>query len=423
MIDMGISLVMPFYRLPAYYDWGESFPDFIWLNVLKRGGGRNKSQMNSSLEPAVGADLSESISKSSGVFSKPYWEQMSPYRSDPFKTLKTGLFGGFTSAANKFPAFFGGNFQDETTKNPLEIYNTAALKTGLTSGFASVAGDFPAFVGENFNVETEKKPLEFYSLETWHTAFISAFTSPAKFIQTPGGENASIETAEKLLENYSLKVSQTALTSRFTSTAENVQALSGENTSRKTAEALFENYNIVTLQTVLTSGFENTAKIIQALSGESPNSKITETLLENYAPAISQTTLSGDFASAAETHFTAASDNLKSLAVLVPPIHSISLCPRETPQENLTVPFLYTDLSNDFHIPTRKSRDNAGADKGFFAAEKGQSAQASEGDVPTEITYADFRQSAPEIDIAAIIERLSYALREAAENSCEGVHF
>lgn len=418
MIDMGISLVMPFYRMPAYYDWGGNFPDFIWFSLLKRKGKQGGNSMIFSPLTAPERDFSESTDKSIVNFSSPYSVPQSPYYFNILRTMETGFtndfaqnnstlisrnFGAettgklldfFTLGLSQTPmtssftknisSFKSGNFQPKVTEKQIEIYNNWLMQTGVTSGFTK---NITAPKSADFQAEANEKLLDFFALATPQTPITSRL---AKNIPALKSTDFQAEAIEKPLDFYGYAISKTGYTSGFTS---DISLLKGADFGTKTAGKLLEIYNSTLTQTSIASGFTATEKIIRQIIGESANSEAAENMLEAFALAALQNTLASGFE-----------------------IPLTSLYSEETPQDN-SAAFLYACLGEN---SAAKIKGTAPASGSIFTAKKADISEPSEPQITAE--SAPYPQSQQAADISAIIEGLSLALGEAAENSCEGVH-
>ena len=420
MIDMGISLVMPFYRMPAYYDWGENFPDFIWLSLLKRKGNRGGSGMIFSPQSLPETDFWESTDKPVVGFSSPYSEPQSPYFLNIFKAMETGFTNDFTqnnptltnrdfgaetteklldfftlglsqtpmtsSFAKNISSFKSGNFQPKVTEKQIEIYNNWLMQAGVTSGFTK---NITAPKSADFQAEANEKPLVFFALATPQTLIASGF---AKNIPALKSTDFQAEATEKPRDFYGYAISKTGYTNGFTS---DISLLKGADFGTKTSEKLLEIYNGTLMQTSIASGFTATEKIIRQIIGESINSEAAENPLEALALAALQNTLVSGFEFPLANPYS-----------------------EETPQDN-SAAFLYTCLGEN---SAAKIKGTAPASGNIFTANKADIPEPSEPHTTAEAAPAPYPQSQWAADISAIIEILSLALGEAAENSCEGVH-
>lgn len=419
MIDMGISLVIPFYRLPAYYDWGGNFPDFIWLSLLKRKGKQGGSSMIFSPQSLPETNFWESTDKPVVDFSSPYSEPQSPYFLNIFKAMETGFtndftqnnptlisrdFGGettekllnfFTLGLSQTPMTSGftkntpslksTDFQSETTEKLLDFFVPATLQTPITSGFTK---NIPAIKGTYFQDEATEKPFNFFALATPQTPITSGL---AKNIPALKSTDFQAEATEKPRDFYGYAISETGFTNGFTS---DISLLKGADFGTKTSEKLLEIYNGTLMQTLIASGFTATEKIIRQIIGESANSEAAENPLEAFTLAALQNHLASGFE-----------------------IPLTSLYSEETPQDNSAAAFLYTYLGEN---SVANIKDAASVSGNIFTAKKADIPEPSEPQITAEAaTCPQLRQTA---DISAIIEGLSFALGEAAENSCEGVH-
>lgn len=415
MIDMGISLVMPFYRMPAYYDLGENFPDFIWFSLLKRKGNQGGSGMIFSPLTATERDFSESADKPIVNFSSPYSAPQSPCYFNVIKTMETGFTNDFTQnnptlisknfgeeTTEKLLDFFAlglsqtpltsgftknissfksGNFQPKVTEKQIEIYNNWLMQAGVTSGFTK---NITAPKSADFQAEANEKLLVFFALATPQTLIASGF---AKNIPALKSTDFQAEATEKPRDFYGYAISKTGYTNGFTS---DISLLKGADFGTKTSEKLLEIYNSILTQTPIVSGFTVAEKII----GESANSEAAENPLEAFALAALQNHLASGFE-----------------------IPLTSLYSEETPQDNSAAAFLYTYLGEN---SVANIKDAASVSGNIFTAKKADIPEPSEPQITAETaTCPQLRQTA---DISAIIEGLSFALGEAAENSCEGVH-
>lgn len=418
MIDMGISLVMPFYRMPAYYDWGGNFPDFIWFGLLKRKGKQGGNGMIFSPQSLPETDFWESTDKSIVNFSSPYSVPQSPYYFNVPNAMGTGFTSDF---AQNNSTLISRNFGAETTGKLLDFFTLGLSQTPLTSGFTK---NIPAIKSTDFQAETTEKPFNFFALATSQTPIISGFTkniiamkstdfqteateklfnffalaTPQTLIASGFTKNIpalkstdfQAEATEKPRDFYGYAISETGFTNGFTS---DISLLKGADFGTKTSEKLLEIYNGTLMQTLIASGFTATEKIIRQIIGESANSEAAENMLEAFALAALQNTLVSGFE-----------------------IPLTSLYSEETPQDN-SAAFLYTCLGEN---SAAKIKGTAPASGNIFTANKADIPEPSEPHTTAEAaTYPQLQQAA---DISAIIESLSLALGEAAENSCEGVH-
>lgn len=419
MIDMGISLVMPFYRMPAYYDLGENFPDFIWFSLLKRKGNQGGNGMIFSSRSLPETNFWESTDKPVVDFSSPYSEPQSPYFLNIFKAMETGFTNDFTQnnptlisknfgeettekLLNFFPlglsqtpltsgftknisSFKSGNFQPKVTEKQIEIYNNWLMQTGVTSGFTK---NITAPKSADFQTEATEKLFNFFALATPQTLIASGFT---KNIPALKSTDFQAEATEKPRDFYGYAISETGFTNGFTS---DISLLKGADFGTKTSEKLLEIYNSTLTQTPLVSGFTSTEKIIRQIIGESTNSEAAENPLEAFALAALQNTLVSGFESPLANPYS-----------------------EETPQDNSAAAFLYACLGEN---SAAKIKGTAPASGNIFTAKKADIPEPSEPQITAE--SAPYPQSQQAADISAIIEGLSLALGEAAENSCEGVH-
>lgn len=381
MIDMGISLVMPFYRMPAYYDWGGNFPDFIWFSLLKRKGKQGGNGMIFSPLTAAEKDFSESTEGSLADFSSLYSEPQSPYYFNILRTMETGFTNDFTQ--NK-PTLISKNFGEETTEKLLDFFTLGLSQTPMTSGFTK---NTPSLKSTDFQAEANEKLFNFFALATSQTPIVSEF---AKNIPALKSTDFQAEATEKNLDFYGYAISETDLTNE---TASDITLLKGVDFVAETAEKLLEIYNSTLTQTSIASGFTATEKIIRQIIGESINSEAAENPLEAFALAALQNPLAGGFE-----------------------IPLTSLYSEETPQDN-SAAFLYACLGEN---SAAKIKGTAPASGNIFTAKKADISEPSEPQITAE--SAPYPQSQQAADISAIIEGLSLALGEAAENSCEGVH-
>lgn len=415
MIDMGISLVMPFYRMPAYYDWGGNFPDFIWLSLLKRKGKQGGSSMIFSPQSLPETDFWESTEGFLADFSSLYSEPQSSYYLNILRAMETGFTNDFTqnnttlisknfgeettgklldfftlglsqtpmtsSFAKNISSFKSGNFQPKVTEKQIEIYNNWLMQTGVTSGFTK---NIPSLKSTDFQSEATEKLLDFFALATPQTLIASGFT---KNIPALKSTDFQAEATEKPRDFYGYAISKTGYTNGFTS---DISLLKGADFGTKTSENLLEIYNSILTQTPIVSGFTVAEKII----GESTSGEAAENPLEAFTLAALQNHLASGFE-----------------------IPLTSLYSEETPQDNSAAAFLYTYLGEN---SAAKIKGTAPASGNIFTAKKADIPEPSEPQITAETaTCPQLRQTA---DISAIIEGLSFALGEAAENSCEGVH-
>lgn len=416
MIDMGISLVMPFYRMPAYYDWGGNFPDFIWFGLLKRKGKQGGNGMIFSPQSLPETDFWESTDKPVVGFSSLYSESQSPYYFNILRTMETGFTNDFTQnnptlisknfgaetteklldfyvfmlsqapltngIVKNIPSFKSGNFQPKVTEKQIEIYNNWLMQAGVTSGFTK---NITAPKSADFQAEATEKLFNFFALATSQTHIVSEF---AKKIPALKSTDFQAEATEKPLDFYGYTISETGYTNGFTS---NISLLKGTDFGTKTAEKLLEIYNSILTQTPLVSDFTATEKII----GESTSGEAAENPLEAFALAALQNTLASGFE--------------------FPLANSYS---EETPQDN-SAAFLYACLGEN---SAANIKDAASVSGNIFTANKADIPELSEPQTTAEAAPTPYPQSHWAADISAIIEGLSLALGEAAENSCEGVH-
>lgn len=415
MIDMGISLVMPFYRMPAYYDWGGNFPDFIWFGLLKRKGKQGGNGMIFSPQSLPETDFWESTDKSIVNFSSPYSVPQSPYYFNVPNAMGTGFTSDF---AQNNSTLISRNFGAETTGKLLDFFTLGLSQTPLTSGFTK---NIPAIKSTDFQAETTEKPFNFFALATSQTPIISGFTkniiamkstdfqteateklfnffalaTPQTLIASGFTKNIpalkstdfQAEATEKPRDFYGYAISETGFTNGFTS---DISLLKGGDFGTKTSEKLLEIYNGTLMQTPIVSGFTVAEKII----GESTSGEAAENMLEPLALAALQNTLVSGFEFPLANPYS-----------------------EETSQDNSAAAFLYACLGEN---SAAKIKGTAPASGNIFTANKADIPEPSEPHTTAE--SAPYPQSQQAADISAIIEGLSLALGEAAENSCEGVH-
>ena len=176
MIDMGSGLVMPFYRLYAYYDFGGNvFPDFMYSLLYKKGRGHGNGGGKSLRYTAesgfegfgafgnavsygsLGSKYNEKIS---GL---PYYSYFSDYPSALQAELLAYINGGQKSVFENAPTFILRNTSDNIAVRPIKNYSFEMPQAGFSSGYLfenqSLGYEKQKELSENFTMHTAENHL------------------------------------------------------------------------------------------------------------------------------------------------------------------------------------------------------------------------------------------------------------------------
>lgn len=438
MIDMGSGLVMPFYRLYAYYDFGGNvFPDFMYSLLYKKGRGHGNGGGKSlrytaesgfegfgAFGNAVSYGLfgSENNKKISGL---PYYSYFSDYPSALQAELLAYINGGQKSVFENAPTFILRNTSDNIAVRPIKNYSFEMPQAGFSSGYLfenqSLGYEKQKELSENFTMHTAENHLADGS----QINLLSGFGEAEKYYVSQQEKIAESITAKPTPKSSFFESLQTGTANGFGGSAEGFR-------QGKLLEIVSEK-----IPNMFSEKFTDT--ISEKISEQVPNS-IIKHMPANYISKTPQTDYPSIFTQLNKVPaFSVIGSNVGADFSGFPVADRLRNKSGTAKTESVFDFYgsLGYDSGNygsfDFYtsyfakdgskISVLPFLQNYGKTDGKGAVKKEQETFPQNRDKYGKDTVRYALCNGGETDFDSLIDRLAAALGEAAENSCERVHF
>lgn len=455
MIDMGSGLVMPFYRLYAYYDFGGNvFPDFMYSLLYKKGRGHGNGGGKSLRYTAesgfegfgafgnavsygsLGSKYNEKIS---GL---PYYSYFSDYPSALQAELLAYINGGQKSVFENAPTFILRNTSDNIAVRPIKNYSFEMPQAGFSSGYL--------FENQSLGYEKQKELSENFTMHTAenHLADGSQIDLLSGF---EAAEKYSVSQQEKIAENITAKTTsksgffeslQTGAAKGFDGSAEDFyrQEKLSEIVSEKISNVFSAKFTDMVSENFKNAVSEKFTGTFSGKISEQVSNSVIKRMPANYIFQMPQADYTSGFTRLNKAlALSAGSSNIGTyfLGFSAPnDLRDKSGAAKTGSDIDFYVSIGY-GIGNygsfDFHtsyfakdgskISVLPFLQNYGKTDGKGAVKKEQKTFPQNREEYGKDTVRYALCNGGETDFDSLIDRLAAALGEAAENSCERVHF
>lgn len=463
MIDMGSGLVMPFYRLYAYYDFGGNvFPDFMYSLLYKKGRGHGNGGGKSlrytaesgfegfgAFGNAVSYGLfgSENNKKISGL---PYYSRFFDYTCYPAYSAYSALQadyaafknGGYIHTPENNSTFFFGEASDNAAVNSVKNYLSETPQTGFLSGYSAVSQSLgyerQKEFSENFPVQMTEK----YFANGSQIDLLSGFEAAEKY---------SVSQQEKIAENITAKTTsksgffeslQTGAAKGFDGSAEDFyrQEKLSEIVSEKISNVFSAKFTDMVSENFKNAVSEKFTGTFSGKISEQVSNSVIKRMPANYIFQMPQADYTSGFTRLNKAlALSAGSSNIGTyfLGFSAPnDLRDKSGAAKTGSDIDFYVSIGY-GIGNygsfDFYtsyfakdgskISVLPFLQNYGKTDGKGAVKKEQKTFPQNREEYGKDTVRYALCNGGETDFDSLIDRLAAALGEAAENSCERVHF